>query len=361
MHAATSNIYAPSCVASTEGCACAADPSALLNSRACRSARQRLRANKIGRCACRVAPIRGRIVGRRCGHAGARAGAISQAGQGLSQTSLLEPYGKSNLNASASAGSRRLTEAAVLPAAQTGNAFTCAELRLPSIGPTPNSPSKNSSSASCIAATLPIRFCRRGRTRPWARAACASSMRAHAVQPQVSFNGRLAVSFNGEIYNHDELRRDLVRPRRRVQDRIRHRGAGQRAAGLGLSRAGARGRHVCLRRARHPERRIPRRPRSFRRQAALCHPVGDRLPVLLGDGAAAEHGRERRRHAAAAGLRALAQDRRPLQLAGLSAPRRAARTTTSRRSTRSSPTRWRAACRPVCRSRRCSAAASTRR
>ncbi|HZD90514.1 MAG TPA: asparagine synthetase B [Pseudolabrys sp.] len=32
---------------------------------------------------------------------------------------------------------------------------------------------------------------------------------AHAVQPQLSFDGRLAVSFNGEIYNHDDLRRDL--------------------------------------------------------------------------------------------------------------------------------------------------------
>ncbi len=32
---------------------------------------------------------------------------------------------------------------------------------------------------------------------------------AHAIQPQISFNGRLAVSFNGEIYNHDEVRRDL--------------------------------------------------------------------------------------------------------------------------------------------------------
>src|SRR6201987_3973707 len=33
---------------------------------------------------------------------------------------------------------------------------------------------------------------------------------AHAIQPQVSFTGRLAVSFNGEIYNHAELRRELT-------------------------------------------------------------------------------------------------------------------------------------------------------
>lgn len=32
----------------------------------------------------------------------------------------------------------------------------------------------------------------------------------HAIQPQLSFNGRLAVSFNGEIYNHAELRRELA-------------------------------------------------------------------------------------------------------------------------------------------------------
>src|SRR5689334_12953643 len=31
----------------------------------------------------------------------------------------------------------------------------------------------------------------------------------HAIQPQISFGGRLAVSFNGEIYNHAELRREL--------------------------------------------------------------------------------------------------------------------------------------------------------
>ncbi len=32
----------------------------------------------------------------------------------------------------------------------------------------------------------------------------------HAVQPQISFNSRLAVSFNGEIYNHIELRQELA-------------------------------------------------------------------------------------------------------------------------------------------------------
>ena len=32
---------------------------------------------------------------------------------------------------------------------------------------------------------------------------------AHGAQPQASFDGRLLVSFNGEIYNHAELRREL--------------------------------------------------------------------------------------------------------------------------------------------------------
>jgi asparagine synthase (glutamine-hydrolysing) len=32
----------------------------------------------------------------------------------------------------------------------------------------------------------------------------------HAVQPQLSFDGRLAVSFNGEIYNHVALRQELA-------------------------------------------------------------------------------------------------------------------------------------------------------
>lgn len=31
----------------------------------------------------------------------------------------------------------------------------------------------------------------------------------HAAQPQVSFDNRIVVSFNGEIYNHDEIRREL--------------------------------------------------------------------------------------------------------------------------------------------------------
>lgn len=31
----------------------------------------------------------------------------------------------------------------------------------------------------------------------------------HGTQPQISFAGRLALSFNGEIYNHVALRQEL--------------------------------------------------------------------------------------------------------------------------------------------------------
>lgn len=50
------------------------------------------------------------------------------------------------------------------------------------------------------------------------RSRCAMATRrlrivdpANAVQPQISFDGKLAVSFNGELYNHLELRRELER------------------------------------------------------------------------------------------------------------------------------------------------------
>ena len=81
------------------------------------------------------------------------------------------------------------------------------------------------------------------------------------------------------------------RSRRQVRNGIRHRSPRQCAAGLGLSGLGAPHRHVCLCRRRCRDRRIPRRARSVRRQAALCHAVRRRLPVLLGDAAAARHGR----------------------------------------------------------------------
>ncbi len=34
--------------------------------------------------------------------------------------------------------------------------------------------------------------------------------RDHAIQPQISFDGRLWLSFNGEIYNYKELRTELA-------------------------------------------------------------------------------------------------------------------------------------------------------
>ena len=130
---------------------------------------------------------------------------------------------------------------------------------------------------------------------------------------------------------------------------------------MGLSRARAPHRHVCLCRARYGERGIPRRARPVRRQAALRHPDPRAAFVLLGDEAAARHGRGGAGHAAAAGLCAVAQELRALQVAGLSARRRAGRARLRAGSTAYCPRRCGFGCRPACRSPPCSAAASTRR
>ena len=132
----------------------------------------------------------------------------------------------------------------------------------------------------------------------------------HAVQPQVSFSGRLAVSFNGEIYNHDELRRDLF--------------------DLGVEFKTESDTEVLANALQVWGYRALERVVGMYAFVALDIPTGEFLAARDPFGvkplyviqsatgflfcsemsAAAEHGRERRRHAAAAGLRAVAQERR---------------------------------------------------
>ena len=63
--------------------------------------------------------------------------------QGVKPNFTFGPYGKSNLNASASPVLVASTKAACFIGGANGEAFTCAESRLPLTGPTPSSPSKN--------------------------------------------------------------------------------------------------------------------------------------------------------------------------------------------------------------------------
>ena len=116
---------------------------------------------------------------------------------------------------------------------------------------------------------------RRAEHRDGARAGCASSMPSTACSRRFrsTAGSRCRSTARSTITRRCAPNWPLSAS---VQDRIRHRSAGQCAAGLGLSRARAAQRHVCLRRARSGDRRIPGRARSVRRQAALCHAVGDR-------------------------------------------------------------------------------------
>ena len=148
---------------------------------------------------------------------------------------------------------------------------------------------------------------------------------AHAVQPQISFSGRLAVSFNGEIYNHDELRRDLTDlgvDFKTESDTEVLANALQVWGHRALERVVGMYAFVALD-IPSGEFLAARDPFGVKPLYVIQSPTGflfcSEMPP------AAQHGRARRRHAAAAWLRAVAQDRRPLQLAGLSAPRCSAR------------------------------------
>ena len=136
----------------------------------------------------------------------------------------------------------------------------------------------------------------------------------------------------------------------------RHRSPGQCVASLGGASLQALCRHVCLRRGRHPDRRVPGSPRPLRRQAALSDPAGCALPVLLGDQAASGGLPAGRRHAVAAGLSAHPQFLPPI-LSAAAVGNECGVAGNARRSSRRSCARC--ACRPACRWPACSAAAST--
>ena len=95
----------------------------------------------------------------------------------------------------------------------------------------------------------------------------------HAVQPQISFNGRLAVSFNGEIYNYLELRRELTDLGVEFRTESDTEVLANALQAWGYRALERLDRHVCLCGARYGERGIPRRARPVRRQAALRHPI----------------------------------------------------------------------------------------
>ncbi len=94
----------------------------------------------------------------------------------------------------------------------------------------------------------------------------------HGMQPQISFYGRLAVSFNGEIYNHVALRQEMeafgVEFKTQSDTEVL-----ANALQIWGHRALERLNGMCVRRGRSDQWRIPGGARSVRRQTALRHAV----------------------------------------------------------------------------------------
>ena len=109
----------------------------------------------------------------------------------------------------------------------------------------------------------------------------------HAVQPQISFNSRLAVSFNGEIYNHIELRQELADLGIEFKTKSDTEVLAECPASVGVSSSRATSRHVCLRRRRSGQRGVSRSSRSVRRQASLYNSIRQQISFLLRNAAVA--------------------------------------------------------------------------
>ena len=182
---------------------------------------------------------------------------------------------------------------------------------------------------------------------------------ANATQPQISVNGRLAVSFNGEIYNHDQLRRDLFD--QGVEDFKTESDTEVLASALqvwgfrALERIVGMYAFVALD-IETGEFLAARDPFGVKPLYVIQSPTGflfcsEMRPLLdtvdSGDVMLLPPG-----YALSRKARSGASTRRSIRAATNRAR------TTSRRSTPFSPTRWRAACRRACRWRRCSPAAS---
>ena len=64
-------------------------------------------------------------------------------------------------------------------------------------------------------------------------AASASSILSSGQQPLANEDGQIWVVFNGEIYNHADIRRELEALGHRVPDEVRHRDHRSRLRAMG--------------------------------------------------------------------------------------------------------------------------------
>ena len=94
--------------------------------------------------------------------------------------------------------------------------------------------------------------------------------------------GRCVVTFNGEIYNFQDIKAELKRPGPRLLHPLRHRGHPGRLAGMGSGLPGALRGHVRLRPVGRQGAHPVRRPGPLRQEALLLHPAERPVRLRLG-------------------------------------------------------------------------------